>query len=57
MGLKIIAEGVENIDTFNLLKKLNCNTAQGYFLTKPLKTDDFKKFCIEHNNSVKTSIK
>jgi EAL domain-containing protein (putative c-di-GMP-specific phosphodiesterase class I)/GGDEF domain-containing protein len=57
MELKIIAEGVENIETFNLLKKLNCDYAQGYFSTKPLEVKKFKKFCIEYNNSVKTSIK
>ena len=57
MGLKVIAEGVENVDTLNILKKLNCDAAQGYFFTKPLETKKFKEFCIEHNNSVKTSIK
>lgn len=51
MNLKIIAEGVENIDTFNLLKKLNCDYAQGYFSTKPLEINKFKKFCIEYNNT------
>ena len=53
MELKIIAEGVENIDTLNLLKKLNCDCAQGYFFTKPLDADQFKKFCIEYNKNVK----
>ena len=57
MELKIIAEGVENMDTFNLLKKLNCDYAQGYFSTKPLETKKFKKFCIEYNSRVKESIK
>ncbi len=57
MGLKIVAEGVENIETFDLLKKLNCDYAQGYFSTKPLEATEFKKFCIEYNNCVKASIK
>ena len=56
MDLEIVAEGVENIDTFNLLKELNCDYAQGYFTTKPLDAEKFKKFCIEHNNYVKASI-
>nr|WP_238387400.1 GGDEF domain-containing phosphodiesterase [Psychrilyobacter piezotolerans] len=55
MELKIIAEGVENIETFNLLKKLNCDYAQGYFSTKPLKSKKFKTFCIQYNDYVKTS--
>jgi len=55
MGLKVIAEGVEDIDTFNLLKELNCDSAQGYFFTKPLEVEKFKEFCIKHNNRIKTS--
>ena len=57
MELEVIAEGVENFDTFNLLKKLDCDYAQGFFSTKPLNRDKFKKFCIEYNNYIKTSIK
>ncbi|MEI6857857.1 EAL domain-containing protein [Psychrilyobacter sp.] len=56
MDLEIVAEGVENIDTFNLLKDLNCDYAQGYFTTKPLEAEKFKKFCIEHNNYAKASL-
>ncbi|MGB6128093.1 MAG: GGDEF domain-containing phosphodiesterase [Psychrilyobacter sp.] len=53
LGLKIIAEGVEDLDTLNLLKELNCDSAQGYFFTKPLESKKFKEFCIKHNNRVK----
>jgi len=55
MGLKVIAEGVEDLETFNLLKGLNCDSAQGYFFTKPLESKKFKEFCIKHNNRVKIS--
>lgn len=52
MKLKIIAEGVENIDIFNLLKKLNCDYAQGYFPTRPLNAEQFKNFCIKYNKNI-----
>ena len=53
MGLTIVAEGVEDIETFKLLKELNCDYAQGYFSTKPLEREPFKKFCIQYNKSIK----
>ena len=36
MGLKVIAEGVENQTSLSLLQKLGCDMAQGYFLSRPL---------------------
>jgi diguanylate cyclase (GGDEF)-like protein/PAS domain S-box-containing protein len=42
LGLKVVAEGVENEDIWNLLASYNCDTAQGFFLQKPLMEDDFK---------------
>ena len=36
LGLKVIAEGVENIDQLNLLKAMDCDEAQGFFFSKPV---------------------
>lgn len=36
LGLLVIAEGVEDESTWNLLKDLGCDAAQGYFMSKPL---------------------
>lgn len=36
MGLKVIAEGIENIDSLNWLKERHCDVAQGYFISRPL---------------------
>jgi EAL domain-containing protein (putative c-di-GMP-specific phosphodiesterase class I) len=36
MGLAVVAEGVEDEDTFNALKALRCDLAQGYWLSRPL---------------------
>ncbi|MBV1910534.1 MAG: EAL domain-containing protein [Kangiellaceae bacterium] len=35
-GMKVVAEGVEEEATFNRLKTLGCDVAQGYFFAKPL---------------------
>jgi len=36
LGLKVVAEGVENVQCFNKLAALGCDYAQGYFLSRPL---------------------
>ncbi len=36
LGLLIVAEGVETIEQFNIVKELECDEHQGYFFSKPL---------------------
>jgi diguanylate cyclase len=39
LGLEVVAEGVETVESYNTLAKLGCDYAQGYFLSKPLSPD------------------
>ncbi len=41
LNLTVVAEGIEDIETAELLKSLNCDYAQGYYYAKPLSKDDF----------------
>lgn len=36
LGLKIVAEGVEDEKTMDLLSNMNCDYAQGYYMAKPM---------------------
>ena len=36
LGLRVVAEGVETQETLEPLAQLGCDTAQGYFLSRPL---------------------
>ncbi len=36
LSLKSVAEGVETLGDWELLKRLGCDTAQGYFIAKPM---------------------
>jgi diguanylate cyclase (GGDEF)-like protein len=36
LGMKVVAEGVEDADAWNLLEALGCDDAQGFFLSPPL---------------------
>ena len=40
LGMKLVAEGVETMDDWNLLKKLGCHMVQGYYVSRPLPSDE-----------------
>ena len=39
LGKKVVAEGVEKLEILNMLKIWGCDTAQGYYMSKPLPAD------------------
>ena len=41
LGLEVVAEGVENAWTLSLLQPLGCDTAQGYYFTRPRDAQEF----------------
>jgi EAL domain-containing protein (putative c-di-GMP-specific phosphodiesterase class I) len=41
MNLKVVAEGVEVISSWNALSRLGCDLIQGYFISKPLPLHEF----------------
>lgn len=46
LAVKVVAEGVETEEQIELLKKLKCHYAQGFFLHRPLTSEDFEKVLI-----------
>jgi len=42
LGLHVVAEGVEDAGTFALLRELQCDSAQGYYMSPPLAADAFR---------------
>lgn len=40
LGYTVVAEGVENEETLNLLAKMGCDQIQGYFLARPMPFDE-----------------
>jgi EAL domain-containing protein (putative c-di-GMP-specific phosphodiesterase class I) len=36
MDLRVVAEGIEDVDTYDLLSELGCDRAQGYFISRPM---------------------
>ena len=51
LGMKVVAEGVEDGSGWDLLKSLGCDDAQGYFMSPPLDADELVKWLHEHDAS------
>jgi len=42
LGLKIVAEGIENRETWHLLKNWGCETGQGFYMSRPVRAGDLE---------------
>ncbi|MDR6983650.1 diguanylate cyclase (GGDEF)-like protein/PAS domain S-box-containing protein [Rheinheimera pacifica] len=48
LSLTVVAEGVEQAEQLEMLRKLRCEVIQGYYYSKPLSADDFADFLRQH---------
>ncbi|HET7370876.1 MAG TPA: EAL domain-containing protein, partial [Gammaproteobacteria bacterium] len=48
MGLKVVAEGVEDPKGWNLLRRLGCDFAQGYLISRPLPVAEFTPWLAQY---------
>ncbi|MCK4585997.1 MAG: EAL domain-containing protein [Gammaproteobacteria bacterium] len=44
LGLSVVAEGVEDQSSLDLLEKMGCDTMQGYFTCRPLPADEISEY-------------
>jgi diguanylate cyclase (GGDEF)-like protein len=55
MGLNVVAEGVEEPEAWNLLRRLGCDFAQGYLISPPLAAADVPPFVRQANQLLPAS--
>ncbi len=48
LSLKVVAEGVENINQQQLLTEVGCDAVQGYFISYPLPAKDFVDYILNN---------
>jgi diguanylate cyclase (GGDEF)-like protein len=46
LGLTVVAEGVENVKVWDLLRQLDCDEAQGYHMGRPMPADEFHTWAL-----------
>jgi len=44
MGLQVVAEGIEDQHTLELLREMGCDYGQGYYMAKPMPIADFNQW-------------
>lgn len=49
LGLQVIVEGVETREQFDLLKNMDCDLIQGYFISRPIPAGEFEKYILSAN--------
>ncbi|HCU97360.1 MAG TPA: diguanylate phosphodiesterase, partial [Actinobacteria bacterium] len=49
LRVKSVAEGVETQKDWDAVKSVGCDTAQGYFIARPMAHDAFLAFCEAHS--------
>jgi diguanylate cyclase (GGDEF)-like protein len=55
MGLRVVAEGVEDIEAWNFLRRLGCDLAQGFLISKPLPPQEVMAFISRANRLLQDS--
>lgn len=56
LGLKITAEGVHDKETWSRLKALNCDVAQGHYISEPMSSHEFSAWLMNNEwNKEKTA--
>src|SRR5437763_10616191 len=56
LGLRMVAEGVEAAETWQLLRALGCDGVQGYHLSRPLPADKVTAWLADHNPRVSVGV-
>ena len=49
LGMQVIAEGIEEEDSIELLAILGCELGQGYFISRPISDENFEQWVIKRN--------
>ncbi len=56
LNMQIVAEGIENREQVDFLKKNGCDLIQGFFFAKPMSVPDFEKSAFKQNQGNVRSI-
>lgn len=52
LNMDVIAEGIEEVKQWEILRDLNCEYGQGFLFSKPLPEDGIRELIIEHRSTL-----
>ncbi len=55
MGLSVVAEGIESREIWNQLSELNCNSGQGFYMSRPIPAEALEDWLKESPWGLKTA--
>lgn len=56
-GMEVIAEGVDNKEQVEILRKIKCDTIQGFYYSRALSKADYEKFLMDNPFEKKEAVK
>ncbi|MEK7844740.1 MAG: EAL domain-containing protein, partial [Pseudomonadota bacterium] len=56
LGMEVVAEGVEDQNDWELLRRTGCDLAQGNFISRPLQAADFSNWMEEWQNRLRNGL-
>ena len=56
LAMKTVSEGVEDLDDWNFVRSSGCDTAQGYFIAKPMPAHELPEWMMKWRTVVKNLI-
>lgn len=51
LGMTVVAEGVESARQYSFLKLIGCDQAQGYYFSRPVPSQDFRRWVAERTDN------
>jgi diguanylate cyclase (GGDEF)-like protein len=51
LGLSVVAEGVENKESLDMLREIGVETAQGYYISKAIHSDEFLPWLLKYKGN------
>jgi len=57
LGFSVVAEGIEDEQTYNLLRDFGCDIAQGYYLGHPVPFENFQNLLPSSSKKESVSLK
>jgi EAL domain-containing protein (putative c-di-GMP-specific phosphodiesterase class I) len=54
LGLRVVAEGIEDEATAKLLKAMGCDVAQGFYFSRPIRAQELEALIASNTHAIRS---